>query len=310
MHIILGDAKESWSLLICKELKSRRLPYQIISNPFVQPSLFCWRLDNTQSNSQISLDEQAPLQSSEISSLFVQRTFGWIDPNGWQPNDYSYMLSEIQALLLGWIWSLNCPVVNRLPAIMWCRPDLPFLFWQPLLNKCGLPTLETIITNVNDDAKTFGLMHSKNTSNNTSNNVVYGLLTSELRYLITNDIDWNSLEKMQLLSPVCLTHPHGAPIFVCIIGEKVVWGKSSSRIEHFEPALIKFAGLLELDFLEIVLAPVNDEIFVIAVYPMPCFEHFNDDARQIISFQIVQVLTGEVDNCHNKLLFSSQNHLV
>src|SRR5438876_7755688 len=106
MHLLLGDPQDSWCLLISEILKARNYPYRFISSPLVHPSRFSWRLDSGQSISQIIWADGSLMLNDQISSVFVRRTMGWIEPNGWQPDDLTYMQAEMQAALLAWLWSL------------------------------------------------------------------------------------------------------------------------------------------------------------------------------------------------------------
>lgn len=295
MHLLLGDPQDSWCLLISAMLKERSHPYRFIENPLSHPSRFSWRLDNDQSVSQVSWEGDPPVLNDQISSVMVRRTMGSIAPNGWQPDDFAYMQAEMQAALLAWLWSLDCPVVNRYPAAIWCRPEMPLLYWQPQLTRCGLPILETLITNVEQEARSFSQTYPVAGENS----VIYGLLNNDMRYLLTSDNDWNGLHAMQQLAPLCLTHPHGIPQFVCVVGGQVVWaGKPPAGMTLFEPALRDFAAAVGLDFVELAFAPVSDNMYVIAVEPNPCFDHFNDAARQQIAKRIVQVLAAEKVNSY------------
>jgi len=275
-------------------LESRNYLTRLIANPLAQPSRFAWLLDNEQSTSQLIWDEQPPLLSDEITGVFV-RSAAWIDPIGWQPDDLAYMQSETQAALLAWLWSLACPVVNRYPAAIWYRPKTPLLNWQRLLRRCGLPTLETLVTNVEDEAAAFG----KRLALEGVAGAVYGPLNSDLRYLVTDEDDWNGLAAMQQRTPVCLTYPHGAAQFVCIAGEQAVWeGEPRSEITELEPALQCFASAAGLNFVEFALASTSQGTSVIAVEPYPYFEHFGEAARRKIVEGIVQFLTTQFDHHH------------
>ena len=273
-------------------LEVRNYPTRLIANPLEQPSRLAWLLDNEQSTSQLILDEQPPLLSDDITGVFV-RSAAWIDPTGWQPDDLAYMQAETQAALLAWLWSLACPVVNRYPSAIWYRPKTPLLSWQRLLRRCGLPTLETLVTNVEDEAAAF----RKRLALEGIPGAVYGPLNNDLRYLVTNDDEWNGLAAMQQHTPVCLTYPHGAAQFVCIAGEQTVWeGEPQPELTELEPALQCFASAAGLNFVEFALAPTSQGASVIAVEPFPYFEHFGEAARQKIVEGIVQFLTTQLDH--------------
>ena len=194
------------------------------------------------------------------------RTTGWIDPTGWQPDDLAYMQLETQAALLAWLWSLACPVVNRYPSAVWYHAQLPLLFWQRPLRLCGLPVLETLVTNVEQEARLFG----RRLAQEGVPGAVYGPLTSAVRYLVSGDDDWSSLTAMQSYTPVCLAYPHGAARSVCVVGEQVVWeGEPSPEMALLEPALRRFATAAGLAFVELALASTSQGICVIAVEPHP-----------------------------------------
>ncbi len=84
------------------------------------------------------------------------RSTGWLEPAGWEPADLAYMQAETQAALLGWLWSLACPVVNRFPSALRYRPRVPPLSWQGAMRRSGLPTPEILVTNMDEEARALG----------------------------------------------------------------------------------------------------------------------------------------------------------
>lgn len=288
MHLILGGPEDPCCQGVFALLEARGFPTRIISNPLEHPSRFTWRLDNEQSASQLAWDEEPPVTDDQLAGLFVRRT-GWLDPDGWQLEDLAYMQAETQAALLGWLWSLACPVVNRYPSAIWYRSQVSLLSWQPLLRRCGLPTLETLVTNVEHEARAFGQRQAQGGMPS----AVYGPLTSNVRYLVADDTDWNGLAAMQKCAPVCLTYPHGEAIFCCVVGDQVVWeGDVSNEATQLETALRRFAMATGLTFVELALAPAPNGICVIAVEPHPHFDHFGATAQKQIVEGIVHLLTA------------------
>jgi hypothetical protein len=289
VHLLLGHPQDPCCLSVLNLLKARNYPARIIANPMAHPSRFAWRLNNAESTSQLAWDEEQPIADDEIAGVLVRGT-GWIEPAGWEPADLAYMQAETQAALLAWIWSLACPVVNRFPSALWYRPRVPLLSWQGLLRRCGLPTSEVLVTNVEDEARGFG----RRLALEGVDDVVYGPLTSDARYLVGGDEDWRGLAALQQNAPVCLTYPHGAAQPVCVVGEQVVWeGKPSSEMTTLEPALQRFAVAAGLAFVELALAPTHQGICVIQVEPQANFAHFAEAARKRIVEGIVYLLTSE-----------------
>ncbi len=289
MHLLIGDSHDSCCVRVRAVLEARHYPTRIMANPFIHPSRFTWRLSSERSSSQLLWDAELPVTDDQITGVLVGRT-GWIDPAGWQPDDLAYMQAETQAALLAWLWSLTCPVVNRYPAAIWYHPQVPLLFWQRLLRRCGLPTMETLVTNVEQEAAVFG----QRLAQEGVAGAVYGPLTSAARYLVTSSEDWHGLAAMQRYAPVCLTYPHGAAELVCVVGKQVVWnGKPSSEIARLESACHRFVAETGLAFVEMAFASTSQGICVIAVDPYPNIERFCEKARQEIVEGLVHLLTAE-----------------
>lgn len=303
MYLLLGNSQDPWCLLIGNLLKIRGQPYRHIVSPLSHPSGFAWELCNDCSLGQIVWQDGSLISNDQISGVLVCNTMNVTDPEGWQPDDFAYVQAELQASVLAWLWSLDCPVVNRYPAAMWCRAQLPLLYWQPLLTRCGLTVLETLVTNVPQVARSFGQRQSIKTVNS----VVYGPLNSDVRYLITSEKDWNSLDAMQTIAPVCLMPPHGAPQFVCVVGQRVVWGDPASGMALFEPALRHFAAAAGLGFVELAFALVSGTVCVVAVDTTPNFSHFSGASRQQIAELILQVLLEKNGNVPQNTTASIQN---
>jgi hypothetical protein len=288
VHLLLGDPQAPFCLRVRAVLESRNFATHVMANPLVHPSRFAWRLDNGQSATRLAWDGGPPIRNEDISGVLVTGT-AWIDPAGWQPDDLAYVYAETQAALLAWLWSLDCPVVNRFAAAIWHRPKIPFLFWHRLLRRCGLPTPDTLVTNVAREARAFG----DRPGQENMAGVVYGPLTSDIRYLVSSNQDWSGMAALQRYAPVCLAHPHGAVQLVCVVGEQVVWeGEPPPEMTPLEPALRRFAAAAGLTFVEMAFAPASDgHICVVAVEPHPNFERFGDIAQEQIVEGIVRSIT-------------------
>jgi hypothetical protein len=260
-------------------LVARNFPVRMMQYPLTHGSRFSLWLDNERSVSQLAWDQNPPVPDNQIAGVLV-RSYGWIDPEGWQPEDFPYVQAETQAALLAWLWSLDCPVVNRYPSKIWFQPQVPLLSWQRLLRKCNLPTQETIVTNVEQEARAYG----KRSASDEVVGAVYGPLTVKGRYLITSDEDWSRLADVQRITPICLTYPHGEAQFVCVAGERVV--------SQIESGLRCFARAAGLAFVELAFAPTSEGNCVIAVEPKPHFEHFGELAQEQIVEGLVDLLTA------------------
>jgi len=295
VHLLLGDQEDPCCLAVRVRLEADNYPTRIIANPLAHPWRLAWLLNNKQSASQLLRDEEASVLDDQIAGVLVRST-GWIDPAGWQPDDLAYVHTETQAALLAWLWSLACPVVNRYSPAIWYQPQLALLTWQRLLRCSGLPTLEMLVTNVEQEAQAFrGQLAVKGVPG-----AIYGPLTSDVHYLLSGDEDWAGLAAMQRFMPVCLASPYEAAQLVCVVGEQVVWEREPSpEATLLEPALRRFAVAAGLAFVELALASTSEGICVTNVEPRPHFERFGDAAQQQIVEGIAHLLTAKVD-CYRK----------
>jgi hypothetical protein len=288
VHLLLGSRDDPCCSSVRTVLEARNYPTRIISNPLTHPTRFSWRLSNERSASQLLSDDEPAVRDDRIASVLVRST-GWADPAGWQPDDLAYVQAEIQAALLAWLWSLPCPVVNRYPPAIWYQPRAPLLAWQRLIRQSGLPAADVLVTNVEKEARAFG----RRLARRGVTGAVYGPLTGDLHYLISDGEDWRGLAAMQRRAPVSLTEPHGTTQFACVVGEDIVWGgQPPPERARLEPALRRFAAAAGLDFVELAFAPTSGGLCVVAVEPQPQLEHFGDSGRQIVE-GLVRLLTTE-----------------
>jgi hypothetical protein len=287
LHLLLGDPRDLCCSWVRDRLDARGYPTRVVANLMAEPSRFSWWLETRESRSSLVWGEQAPVCCEEIAGVLVLGA-GLVDPSGWRPADLAYVQAETQAALLAWLWSLACPVVNRYPPQVWYRPQAPLLSWCRLLERCGLPTLPTLVTNVEADARAFAREHAAGGLDG----AVYGPLTSEVRYLVTSEDDWEGLAALQKVTPVCLSAPHGEPQRVCVVGDRVVWDRPPSPdLISLEPSLSRFAAAAGLAFVELSLAPASEGVCVVAVETHPRLEAFAEDPQAEIVERIVQLLT-------------------
>ena len=289
MYLLLGSPQDFCCLAVQAELEARDHPAHIVSNPLTSPYRFAWQLDKEKSASQLAWTNDEPLRDENISGVLVRRS-GWLDPSDWKGDDLPYMQAETHAALLAWLWSLPCPVVNRYPPAIWYQSQPHALSWRRLLRQCGLPMPPTLVTNVEDEARTF----KQQLTYDGVAGAVYGPLTRDIHYLVMDEKDWSGLTAMQRCAPICLTYPHEQVQFVCVVGEQIVWdGEPHADLIQLEPALHNFAIAAGLTFVELAVARTVHGTCVIAVEPYPYFEHFSPRAQQQIVAEIVRMLTAD-----------------
>ena len=290
MYLLLGDRQDPLCESVRQLLAARSAPTLVVANPLMHPARFSWHLDTQRSVSRLEMDGQPPLTDGQIAGVLV-RSVGWIDPAGWEPSDFAYVQTETQAALLAWLHSLPCPVINRYSAATWHGGQTSLLFWRPLLRRAGLPALETLVTNVAEETLAF-----RRRGTPFAGAAVYGPLTSEARYLIVDDAEWEGLAALQRCAPVCMTDPHGAAHFVFVAEDRVFWnGGAPPELTAFDPALRAFARAADLSCVELAFAATPAGMRVIAVQAHPRFEHFDEGTREQIAHEIVRLLTPRME---------------
>jgi hypothetical protein len=270
LHLLLGHSGDSCCGGVLARLAARGLPAHIVASPLSPPARLVWRLADDGVTSRLDLDED----QAEIAGVLLRHTAGFA-PAGWAPEDHAYMQAEMLAATLAWLAGLPCPVVNRPTAALWYRGHASLLTWRALLRRCGLPVPEQLITNDPAEARAF----RRRLAADGVAGAVYSPLTGEAGYLVATDAAWEGLAGLQVRSPVCLSEPHGAAQPACIVGGQVIWDDPSPETLALAPGLRRLAAATQLDFLEVVTAPLSGGLGVVMVEPMPGLEHFAAPTR-------------------------------
>jgi hypothetical protein len=285
MHLLLGHSKDLCCAGIFNRLEARGLPVRIVAAPLAPPARLTWRLDAAGLAS--SLYPDAP--DTGIAGVLL-RDIGWLEPDGWDEADHTYMQAELRAVTLAWLAGLACPVINRPDAALWYRAGAPLLAWRALLRRSGLPLPEVIVTSDPAEARAF----RRRLAMGGVAGAVYAPLTEAAAYLLADDDAWERLAALQVRAPVCLAEPHGATTLACIVGKAVIWDRAPPpEAVALEPALSRFAAAAHLTFVEIALAPVRRGLAVVLVDTLPRLEHFAPPARARIIDALVALLVPE-----------------
>jgi len=260
----------------------------VTADPFARPCRFSWALDTVHSTSSLTLEGREAIRDHQIAGVVVLCP-EWIDPAGWRPDDLTYVQAETHAALLAWLWSLPCPIVNRYPPAIWYRPQAPLLAWHGVLLQAGLPTLDTVVTNVDQN----GGLGRRLVGDGSG--AVYTPLTADTRYLVDSVEDWCGVTALQRVTPVSLSAPHGEPLWVCVVGDHVVWdGDPPAEAAALERGLRAFARATGLAVIEVALAPTSKGLCVVAVETRPRLERLREATRKDVVERIVEFLTAAV----------------
>ena len=286
MYLVLGSPHDPCCARVHDAIARSGRRSTIIANPLVEPARFAWQIDDTGASGRWTLDGDV---AEPVEGVLV-RGGGWIDPDGWQPNDLAYAQAEMHAALVAWLRGLTCPVINRYTADLWYRPQMSLLSWRHLLWTCGLPTPDAIVSNVEAETRAF----AREVAVDGIDGVVYTPLTSEARYLVATNDDWAGLAALQQRTPVCLTRPHGAPQLACVVDGHVVWNEApDAEAARLAPALRRFASRAGLAFVEVALAPATDGIVISAIDHHPRLDRYSAAAQALIVDALVHALTAD-----------------
>ena len=118
MYLLLGDLNDLACSGVFALLERRGFQARRIGDPTLAPFMFAWRFDNLDSSSQLVCEDGTQLSDREIDGVLVTKPEK-LTATDWNPNDLAYAQAETDAALLAWLWSLDCPVINRYPAALW-----------------------------------------------------------------------------------------------------------------------------------------------------------------------------------------------
>jgi hypothetical protein len=98
------------------------------------------RIDNAGPRGAVRLARGEVLDRSSIAAVFNRLRFVTMPHFLGLRDDYDYAVTEMYALVLSWIGSLPCPVINRPDPRGLGGPERSFVEWLALAGAAGLPT--------------------------------------------------------------------------------------------------------------------------------------------------------------------------
>jgi len=287
MFLLLGSPFDLCCTRVAWALRARGYDAEIIENPLTSPARLSWHLRDDGADSSFSPSRTATTVTP-IEGVLV-RSAGWMDPSDWSSSDFSYAIAETQAALLAWLWSLQCPVVNRYDAALWYRPRPPLAAWRPALAAAGLAIPSTILTNIAEQARAFGA----DAAACGAPGLVYTPLTGAATYLVATERDWAGIDALQAHAPVCLSLPHEEPERALVAGDLVMWHRTPSpAAARLEPALRQFARGAGLTFVEVAVALTAEGLRVVGVDHQPRIDDFDPSSQHAIVGALVDLLTA------------------
>lgn len=284
--LLVGGDTDPWCVALMDALAGTGRPTVVASNPMADPQRFRWRFGPGESEWSLELASGARITQRGLSAVFVASPPS-LGPEGWRPADLAYVHTETWAAFLGWLWSLPCPVVNRSPASVWYRRSTNLLEWSASVRAAGLPMQRAIVTNVVSEARAFAGAAG-----------IYNALGVNASMLIETEAEWSALAHIMRRTHACITRPHGAATFACVVGGDIVWSARPPGARRLEPALLAFARSTGLAWVEVAFAETDARLEVIAVEPFPVPWHFTEPQSERIVESLCAMLSAPAPDRH------------
>jgi hypothetical protein len=289
VFLLLGDPTDPCLTATRGVLVARGRACAIVGNPFAHPSRTIWRFGTHYSDSRFMSGR--PLFDDDDEESLEGVLVRWLAPSAspteeWRAEDLAYNHSETQAAVLGWLWGLGCPVIDRPPAWLWYHAKPPISVWGHLLRDCGLPPLDAILTD--DTAQIEALLRSHG-------GVAYSPLTGGGVRHLAGPAEAEQLARLVQLTPLHLTPPHLGAWRACLIGGRVVWDDGTpAEAQAHDGRLQSFASAAGISFVELIIAPLGSTgqngPRTVDVQPLVRFTLFGTKAQSAIAVALADAL--------------------
>ena len=117
MFILLGASDDPCLLAVGRSLARQRRGARILAHPFMDGASSAWRFDGTHSQAMLTIDGRPVALDGILAARHRAPQLAPSEP--WSQTDLLYNHAEAEAALLGWLWGVPCPVIDRWPAWLW-----------------------------------------------------------------------------------------------------------------------------------------------------------------------------------------------
>ena len=272
VFLLLGSHDDPCLNAVRSALTARSCDGVIIRSPFIAPACSAWHFDGARSDTTITIAAESIPPEGVLVRDF--RPSPPENSEAWALEDLLYNQAEAEAAMLGWLWGLPCPVIDRVPAWLWYGTRRPVISWGPLLRRCGLPPLDSVITGCDDEISPFLSQQGGAASEQ--------LTGTGDRYL-AQEADAQRLTDTARMMPLRLTELHEGAWRGCVAGPRVVWDDgTASGARLFDSRLRAFSAAAGLAFVEFIIT-TDETPRVVDVNIRPRFELFGEAAQWAIA---------------------------
>ena len=292
MFLLLGAPDDPCLVAVTGALAARSRETLIIRHPFMDHANLAWRFDSERSDTSLTIGGE---QIVVDGAFAARRTVQPVAPDEqWSQADLLYNQAEAEAALLGWLWGLSCPVIDRLPAWLWYRTRRPVLAWATPLEQSGLPPLDSIISGDAWALAQFIQRHG---------GAAMESLAGGARQLV-DESEAARISATAQMAPVRLTALHQGAWRACLVGSHLVWDDGTPRqARDLSPKLRSFAASTGLSFLEFIVTS-GDTPRMVDIDARPKFELFGPDAQRTIADGLADALTQANAACDRAKAFA------
>jgi hypothetical protein len=280
VFLLLGSHDDPCLHAVRSVLAARSYDSVIIRHPFTAPACTAWHFDVTRSDTTITIaGESIFAEGVLVRDCHVSPPE---TPESWTQEDLLYNQAEAEAALLGWLWGLPCPVIDRMPAWLWYGTQRLVISRGPLLRRCGLPPLDSVITDCADEISQFLSRHGGAAGEQ--------LAGTGNRYL-AQEADTQRLTDTARMMPLRLTELHEGAWRGCIAGPQLVWDDGTpTEARLLDSRLRAFASAAGLSFVEFIVTS-GETPRIVDVDARPRFGLFGEAAKRAIVEGLVEALT-------------------
>jgi hypothetical protein len=280
MFLIIG-LDELCGGLAGQQLRDRGETVLALAQPLRDTLSFEWMQTNAGSTSFLwsSGAREPTIASEQIQGVLVGRC----DELATEPESF--------AGLFAWLWSLDCPVVNRLSPNLWFRGRWSPLEWQPILQQHHLRAPRGLITSELDVARAFG--------ERWDGAVTYQPISSLRRYPVASASDWDGLNRILAHVPVCVLEPVSGDRFnVCSVGGQCTWSADvagvldSSTRERMESGISSLGRALDLSVCELEFGLSAGEPVCLSVSVFPELGAYPEPRQHDVVGQLVSLVSA------------------
>jgi hypothetical protein len=242
-----------------------------------------WRLDTASSAFELHLENGRTLSTEQ---LFGVVTLAPSIGDNSEIKEKEHFRAEKRAALLAWLWSLQCPVINRIPPMLWISPHIPLALWRPALRKCGLPAVDSILSNLPSELEKF--------VSELSGECDYVPLSIKELYRVATPADFEGLTKLAPFCSINLAQSSPFTYTACVVERNVFWNQSVSPVlTSLQDRLIQLGVVTGLSFLEIGALIVDGAPRICSISPFPKLDRFRANTCDAIATALLGLLGSD-----------------